>query len=418
MNKKLLAVAVAGALAAPGVAFAQASSVTISGIFKVGLENINYGNAAPGRMNTSQMNVTDNSSRILFNITEGLGNGLNAVAQLDVRFSPNAAMDSKLQNNRIGEGNTWVGLQSNTLGRLTLGRHDLHYGKAPDDTAAKAGALHASAVSLFDYIQAPQAPGAAAVNAVIANGSRTQDVVRYDMPTFGGFDATVAWSGNPGAALQGDMTCVAGAATCSTVSVPAGAATRKGDGWNINPSYTNGPFQVGYSYWRAKPDLITAAGAYSAAVFDQRGDSLYGYYKFGGFKVGLGWNRSKLETATGAAVAGVGAGAKVAERTTWSIPLSYVWGPHNIVGHYTRAGNSSSDVAGAVTNDTGAKMYAIAYVYDLSKRTSVGMTYAQIKNDSNANYNFFTGASFGNIDTTPLRGENPRLLQATVRHAF
>ena len=42
MNKKLMAVAVAGALAAPGVAFAQASSVTISGIFKVGADNINF----------------------------------------------------------------------------------------------------------------------------------------------------------------------------------------------------------------------------------------------------------------------------------------------------------------------------------------------------------------------------------------
>ena len=39
MNKKLLVVAVAGALAAPGVALAQ-SSVTISGIFKASLENI------------------------------------------------------------------------------------------------------------------------------------------------------------------------------------------------------------------------------------------------------------------------------------------------------------------------------------------------------------------------------------------
>ena len=33
MNKKLLAVAVAGALAAPGVALAQASNVQIYGVF-------------------------------------------------------------------------------------------------------------------------------------------------------------------------------------------------------------------------------------------------------------------------------------------------------------------------------------------------------------------------------------------------
>ena len=39
MNKKLMAVAVASALAAPGLALAQ-SSVTISGYVKVGLDNV------------------------------------------------------------------------------------------------------------------------------------------------------------------------------------------------------------------------------------------------------------------------------------------------------------------------------------------------------------------------------------------
>jgi predicted porin len=416
MNKKLLAIAVAGALAAPGVAMAQASSVTISGIFKVGLENISYGNAAPGRMNSSQMNVTDNSSRILFNVTENLGNGLSAVAQLDMRFSPNAAMTAPTSN-PIGSGNTWVGLNSTTLGRLTLGRHDLHYGSAPDDTAAKAGALHAAAVSLFDYIQTPGGGGATSAMQAIASGSRTQNVVRYDMPTFSGLDATLAWSGNPVGNIQGDMTCTV-AATCATVSPAAGVTTRKGDGWNFAPKFTSGPFQIGYSYWRAKPDLTTGAGAYTVAAFDQRGDSVYGYYKFGGLKIGLGWNKSKLETAANNTVATYGSGTKVAERTAWSLPVSYVMGPHNFVGHYTKAGNSSSSIAGAVTDSTGAKMYAIAYVYDFSARTSAGVTYASIKNDRNAMYNFFTGASFGNVDTTPMAGENPRLLQATVKHAF
>src|SRR3954466_10577020 len=42
MKKKLLAVAVAGALAAPGLALAQ-SSVTISGIFKMSLDNVRIG---------------------------------------------------------------------------------------------------------------------------------------------------------------------------------------------------------------------------------------------------------------------------------------------------------------------------------------------------------------------------------------
>ena len=47
MQKKLLALAVAGALAAPAVAMAQ-SAVTISGVFKVGIDNYSISNTAPG----------------------------------------------------------------------------------------------------------------------------------------------------------------------------------------------------------------------------------------------------------------------------------------------------------------------------------------------------------------------------------
>lgn len=387
MNKKLMAVAVAGALAVPGVAFAQASSVTISGIFKVGVENVSYGNAAATRLNKSQTRVVDNSSRILFNVMEGLGNGMSAVAQLDVRFSPDAAGFNS-------GGNTWVGLQSTKWGRLTVGRHDLHYGKQPDDIASKAGALEATAVSLMDYI----GPNA------IANATRTSNVVRYDSPSWNGFNATIAWSANPNGATEADM----------TPGVAAGSTTRKGDAWNINPQYTNGPWQIGYSYWRSKPDAPAALGAIPASnvipgnQVDQRGDVLYGYYKFGGFKVGLGWNKSKVEAAVG--------GALVAERTAWTIPMSYVWGPHNVYAHYTVA--RDIDDAAGTNNDTGARMISLAYVYDLSKRTSIGLTYSQIRNDANINYNHFTSASLGSPDTVTANGEDPRLIQATIRHAF
>src|SRR4030088_3377155 len=70
MQKKLLALAVAGALAAPAVAMAQ-SAVTISGIFKVGIDNYKIdspstvaptGGTAHAGTNTSENRVTDNSS--------------------------------------------------------------------------------------------------------------------------------------------------------------------------------------------------------------------------------------------------------------------------------------------------------------------------------------------------------------------
>lgn len=430
MNKKLLAVAVAGALAAPGLAFAQASTVTIDGVFKMGLESLSMGDATtsgtstPGsRLNTSQMRMVDGSSAIHFNIVEGLGNGLSAVAKLDLRFTPDAG---GLSNS----GNTWVGLSSKTLGTLTFGRWDLHYGKTGGDEVATAAALEAWNVALMDYIQVNGGTGVSATgvpnanNIAVANATRTPNVVKWDSPNWNGFTGTIAWSANPlgntiagNGAQEADMLSSKDAAALDAAVAAGTASRRKGDGWNVNPRYANGPFTVGYSYWRARPDAPVFGGTPTSVSLDQRGDAIYGFYTVGGFKVGLGWNKSRLNLSTG--TAGL-SGAKVAERTAWSIPMTYTWGPHTVLGHYTKAGNISADaIVGNTTDNTGARMVSVAYVYSLSKRTSVGLTYARIDNDSNASYNFFTSGALGSTDAgSAIAGESPRLLQATVRHAF
>jgi predicted porin len=417
MNKKLLAVAVAGALAAPGVAFAQASSVTISGFFKVGWENLNMSNASPARLNSSQNRVVDNSSRIIFTSIEDLGNGLSAIGNLDVRFAPDQPSNIQVSN-PIGSGNTYVGLQSKTMGRLTMGRWDLHYGHAPANIADRAGALGASSVSLFDYIGATP----------IANATRTNNVVRYDTPNWSGFDGTIAWSANPVGNSDNDMVIVPAAGSNATLApgaipgnigivpggtlaaapLPGGANTsRKGDGWNINPRYDNGPLHLEYSYWRARPDAPTVV------TNDQLGNVLAGSYKFGGFKIGLGWNRSRLNNTD--------TGTRVAERTTWILPMSYTWGPNLIHAYYARAGTVNCDIAVCATttgSDSKANMIAVAYEYALSKRTSLAATYARINNGANINYNFFTSASLGSTDAVPVNGEKPRMLQFTIFHSF
>ena len=364
MQKKLLAVAVAGVLASP-LAMAQ-SAVTISGVFKVGIDNIRLSNATVARTgHQSENRVTDNSSRIIFGITEDLGGGLAAIAQLDVR----PQLDDAGETN-VAAGNSWVGLRSNNLGSLTLGRHDLHYGKQPDDTAALAGALQASSVSLMDHIG----------SAAIAGATRTPNVVRWDSPNWSGFALTVAYSTNSGAALESDL----------------GSAVRKGNAWNFNPSYTSGPFQVGASVWRAKAD---------GAVADQDSLSLYGYYRFGAFKVGLGINDSEFEGAAGV----------TNDRRAWTVPVSWTSGAHNIAGHYTRAGEDK----GTAATDDAARMIAVAYSYSLSKRTSAGVTFAKITNETNATYNFFTNsASLGSTGSALTAGEDGRLMAFTVRHAF
>ncbi|HET9735475.1 MAG TPA: porin [Burkholderiales bacterium] len=383
MNKKLLAVAVAGALAAPAAAMAQ---VTISGIFKVGVSNISMGGTVtPGRANDSQLRVDDNSSRILFNVTEDLGGGLAAIAQLDVRFAPDQA-GAAPANNPIGSGNTYVGLRSTSWGTVSLGRWDLHYGKQPDDLASKAGALMASSVSLMDY----QAAGTVAV----ANATRTANVIKWDSPNWGGLQLTAAYSTSPlAASSEGDMGVAPGG---------------DGAGMNFAAAYTAANWQIGASIWEAETEAVNTAVATTAANYinprtEQSSQSVWGYIRFGGFKIGAGANMAELTTA----------GTTVSDRMSLTLPVSYVTGPHNFYATFTQADDDDATVA-----TDGAQMISVAYVYDLSKRTSVGITYSQIDNDTAGRYNFFTGTSLGSADAAVGAGEDPTLIQLTLRHAF
>jgi predicted porin len=397
MNKKLMAVAVAGALAAPGLALAQASSVTITGNFKVGWEYLNIDSANSTRTNSSQYRIVDNSSKIIFKVNEDLGNGLQAIGQLDLRFAPDQATSlGATANNPIGSGNTYVGLSSKQWGMLTLGRWDLHYGKGPSENTRGAGALVSSDVSVFDYIG----------GAPIANTTRTANVVRYDSPVWSGFSGTVAWSANPGNGTGGeaDLASPGTVAPGNPPSTP-GATTRRGDAWNINPKFVYGPFSAEYSYWKAKPDAPTLT------TNDQRGDSINAKYQWGGFQVGLGYNKSKLNNAT--------TGTLFADRDAWEIAAQYKWGPHGVFGHYVDAGSVKSDTVGVLTDQTKARMYALTYEYSLSKRTSLAATYAKIDNDNNINYNFFTTGSLGSADATAVGlGESPSVIQLTINHSF
>jgi len=231
-----------------------------------------------------------------------------------------------------------------------------------------------------------------------------------------------------------------------------GSTIRRGQAWNLNPNFQSQNFQVGYSYWNQKSDG-TVPGAFpagspsfigtpTAAVgagftgADQRGDRLYGSFKWAGFKIGLAWDRSTIQTVS--AVPAVGT-YESAHRTAWSIPVGWSGGNHNIYAHYTKARNDQSTstpgpgqatissiavpgVCGPGTGlgncSTGAKMWAIAYVYDMSKRTSVGISYSQITNDNGAFYNHFTSTSLGDQASAVRPGEDPRILAATIRHAF
>ena len=303
-------------------------------------------------------------------------------------------------------GNTHVGLRSASMGRVFVGRQDVHYGNTESDMSVLAGDLRADSVSLLAYTRDGTA---------IAGATRTPNIIHYTTPNFSGFTAIVAYStgaGTGGATGQPNVSNVGAVVNATTISAPqqgdTATAIRKGSAFNINPNYAAENFQVGYSLWSSKPDGGTAATSSGNGNADQRSNKVYGSFKMAGFKVGLSWDKSTLKGNVGAA-----AGTELAKRTAWAIPVSYMMGNNGFHFHYTKA---RDDKATAAVD--GAKMVALSYQYTLSKRTSVGLTYAKITNDAGATYNFFTNATLGNSGASATAGEDPRMIAATIRHAF
>jgi predicted porin len=418
MNKKLLAVAVAGAFtAAPLAALAQ-STVTISGFFKISVENISlssYGGTAgipagrPAGSNKSEGRLADDSSRIVFNIVEDLGGGLRAVGQADMRVNivnPSSGLPPMAGNTHVGLRGSW--------GQIRAGLQDLHYGGRESYLTDK-GDLRADSISILAY--------AGGGGQAIANATRTPNVVFYDTPElWGGFTGRIAYSFSPAANGVTGVTGAAGTtgqglAVPPSTSADIGTTVRKGRAWNLNPNWSAAGLNLGYSYWSSKMDNPNGYPTIAAGA-DQRADRLYGSYLFPmGLRIGLAWDKSKL---TGANSTLVTNGAQISNRTAWSFPASYAWGPHEIHVHYDRAGNDKDAGNGLIAAgaNTKATMFAASYQYNLSKRTSLALNYAQINNQAQAAYNFFTSTSLGSADAGVKAGEDPRLWSLTMRHAF
>jgi GBP family porin len=370
-----LAVAITGALAAPAVALAQAT-VTVSGLLKGGFESSKLGNFSTLRAagHNSQSGVVDDSSRIIFNVAEDLGGGLQAIGQYDFRGTLDLGA-------LAASGNNHVGLRSKTWGRLFVGRQDLHYFNRESDLTVR-GSLRADSISLLAF-----AGGGGTGIAVSTASNRTANVVHYTTPSWGGFRVIAAYSSNP-FGQDADI----------------GSVIRKGRAWNLNPNFEAANWQAGYSYWSAKQDGGVPFIPDSLGIGDQRGDRLYGSYSWGGLKIGLAWDKSRIKAVPG--------GGDLSRRTVWSIPVSYRWGAHSIHAHYDRAGDDK-----VMPGDEKARMFAISYAYDFSRRTSAAVTYARINNSTNAAYNFFNGTTLG-VSAAPFAGEDPRLWGVTLRHQF
>jgi len=357
MKKQVLPALILAAVSLPTMA---QSNVVISGRVAGGVENYKLSGttaATDGSVNQ----VSNNSSRIIFSGTEDLGGGLKAFFQVDTRFS----LDTGAGGN-FASGNTGVGLQGG-FGKVSLGRWDLHYNEGTGLEKHKA---------LSDQTSSIQGLVSQVNGSNIARLSRASNVIKYDTPSFSGFNATLGYSSNP-AAEDG----------------AAGNDADQDSAYQIALRYANGPINAGVSHWRSNAEGATNAG-------DERAIRGWFGYKFGGLNVGLVVDQSKRRPALD---------ASFVKRTAWAIPVTYAMGSHAIHFHFAKAGDLSG------TSNTSAKQWMLGYEYAMSKRTHVGANYLRLSNDTAGLYNPKGAGANVKINTA---GQDASQLYVGIRHDF
>ncbi len=229
MQKKLIALAVASAVAAP-MALAD---VTVYGKADFSYNIIdNEGSTAED----DNQSVSSNSSRIGFKGSEDLGGGLKANFLVESQWNQGAAGGTA-----FNQRNVWAGL-SGGWGEVRIGRHDTPFKIAGRKT------------DLYESEQLGE--NRAVFNRPVAGPGydiRTNNVVAYFTPSFSGFQGVVAYIPEEG--------------------------LDDGDAWSLAGFYSNGPLFLTVAYEQLNE------GNFVGGTDDQTAWRFGGAYTFGDFKV-------------------------------------------------------------------------------------------------------------------------------------
>jgi predicted porin len=389
MQKKLIAVAVAGALM-PAAAMAQ-STVQIFGNMYVEYSFWKSGANTANTVNPANADVLQTpGSEVGFRGEEKLGGGLSAWFQCTSTADPRGVS---------GEGwctrNSAVGLRG-SFGNFFIGNWDTPFKRNQHNIGGRDTGAFGTAFLLMGNSTTVDQGGNPGVFK-----RRQRNSINYDSPNFGGFTF--------GAAVS---------STNNSTNITTTAAEAKPRIWSLSAAYRGGPLEVAAGYEKhtkaynngtaAVPGGVGATGAGAPSPFapvaavpatfagDESGWFLSGAYRFGDVRLGALWTEQKADT-------GIGINAKV---QAWHLGAEWkIQGPHNLAVGYTQADDMKGTVGAAMGarptvtagGNTGAKLYQIRYLHDFSKRTVGTIGYVNLKNDSSANYDLggMTGTGTG-----------------------
>ncbi len=372
MKKNLIALAVAGAVAAPLAAQADA---TIYGVMDVEVASFsNVADVPPPSVDTSNsaLAVMGRNNRIGFKGVEDLGNGMKAIWQVETD------LDNK--TNKIGSNNGWatrntfVGLAGN-FGAVILGKHDTPY------------KIIGRKVDLFGHHL-----GDSRGIIDIGNDARVDNVIAYKTPNMAGFGILAAYVTSDSAQKDNPATPNLG--------------EDKGSAYSINATYNKGPLFVGAAIQHLDENysvLQTKIGGPGVANGGADAWRIAASYKFAAFKVTGMYSDEKVKQL---------AAPNDLKFKSYGIGGSWTSGAHTVKAQWY----TNETDTGATTKPK-ADMIAVGYDYGLSKKTTLYAEYVSINNKDGATATHY-GATFQAGTDSAGNVKDPSALGVGLRVKF
>jgi predicted porin len=407
MHKKLLGLAVAGALAAPVAALAQ---VEVYGTIHMSINYMDYGEGTGGVPSVSKWDVASHASNVGVRGRENVGGGLTAWFQVETNASMersnNVAHTSNFasRNSAVGMqgawGNVFLGQWTTpwadldalwsigtvaTYGPVTsiIGRRETT-GAAPNPNCANTG----SGIGGVPGGSCDSVEGAGGVGH--AFWRRISNSIHYQSPVLGGAQVKVAYQTNQDKAVA-----------------PTGIAADP-QMWSASVSWSGmgGRLRVGAAYDGHK-DFTTIGQT-------DEGFRVTGGWNFGFMDIGAAYEMMTYKTAV-----------SDCEAVQFGVALAIPIGQGAIRASYSQADDIDGTFAGAgscgaaIAADNGAKQWNLGYDYRFSKRTTVGIGYATIENDAAAVFTWSGLSSTQNGQSiNPVPGSDVSIFFVSMLHRF
>lgn len=368
MKKSLIALAIAGIVAAPA-AMADEASV-------YGQIDMSFGAAGNGTNSATQ--IASNTSKVGIKGSENMGGGTSVVWAIEQQIDIGSAYDTTNKTttnakNTFATRNSFLGLKDDSMGTILLGIHDVAY---------KEATRHLD----------PFGDGMADSRAVTGGGhdNRLTQTVYYKSPSMNGLTAVVSYT-NGGNQAAGSNTL----------------GLTKGDDVSLALMYDQNPFKIHFGYDDAKMGTALGEGKLVGTAGDKSTAwKLGGSYDFGMFTLGGVYEHYSTSGVSAGFINDAG-GKKV-----WTLNgVVKVSGSDAVKVAYAKAGDFTA------TANTGAKQTSIGYDHHMSKRTTLYFVYTRVSNDSLGTYSL-ADTSTGNPHGGILAGNSVHAYGIGLKHAF